>query len=617
MSAVEGRTDMAEKKTKGLERFPTSFSLLKYFTKGSLHYFVFAALFAGLVSFMDLLNPKIIGYVVDTVLQDETSSMPAFFNAFVESIGGREFIRQNLWVTAVCVLIVACFGALFRYLFRISNAKGAETLVKRMRDTLYEQITHLPFSWHGENKTGDIIQRCTSDVDAVKNFLSEQLTSLFRVVVMIILSLFFMSRIHPTLTIFAFLFVPVIVGYSFFFHKRIGKAFRHADEEEGKLSAIAQENLTGVRVVRAFGRESYERERFETQNHSYTNMWIRLMLLMTAFWSSNDFICGAQVLTVTAIGAVFCVRGEMSAGDLVTFISYNSMLSWPVRSLGRMISNLSRASVAIERIRYIMNGEIETEPAVSREADYHQDITFDHVSFTYENGSDEILQDVNFTVKAGTTVGILGGTGSGKSTLMYLLDRLYDLPEGSGRILIGDTDIKDINREELRKHIGMVLQEPYLFSRTLSENIKIASPESGMKEIRNAARLASLDESIERFHEGYETYVGERGVTLSGGQKQRAAIAQMLIRKPPVMIFDDSLSAVDAETDAKIRRALHENTGDATVIIIAHRLTTIMHADDIVVLDQGRVVQEGTHEELLEDTDGIYRKIYDLQMRQE
>jgi len=407
----------------------------------------------------------------------------------------------------------------------------------------------------------------------------------------------------------------VIIGYSFWFHKKIGSQFGIVDSEEGKLSSIAQENLTGVRVVRAFGREKYERQRFEKQNAYYTNMWIRLMQLMSAFWTSGDFISYVQLLTVLLFGSHLAMSGEITAGSFIEFVTYNAMLTWPVRMLGRVIANLSKAGISIERLRYIMNSEEEKDVPGASEPDFRQDITFDNVSYSYTEDGAKILDNVSFTVKAGTTVGILGSTGSGKSTLMYLLDRMYPLPEGCGRILIGDTDLKNIKAQWVRKNIGMVLQEPFLFSRTLSENISIATRNKEISRVHKAAEVAQLTDAIEHFRDGYETFVGERGVTLSGGQKQRTAIAQMLIRKPLVMIFDDSLSAVDAETDARIRAALKQNVKDTTVILIAHRITTLMHADQIIVMDKGRIAEQGTHEELIEKG-GMYAKIYELQMQQ-
>lgn len=598
----------------GKKKFESKTELILFFLRGSKKYFVGAIFFACMVSLFDMINPKIISYTVDAVLGDDSSALPTFVENIINNIGGIEFVKSNLWVVALSVIGVAIVGAFCRYLFNILNTKGAEKLVHTMRNDLFDHILHLPFSWHSENQTGDIIQRCTSDVEQIKIFLSEQLTVLFRFIVLIIFATYFMFTINVKLTLVAALFIPIIIGYSLFFHKGIGESFEKVDVEEGKLSSIAQENLTGVRVVRAFGRESYERERFEKQNEHYTSMWVHLMNLLAAFWASSDLFSYLQIISVLTYGAVLTVNGEMSAGDYIAFNSYASMLMWPIRMLGRVIANLSKAGISIDRLLYIMNSEEENDRENAKDIDMHQDIVFDHVSFKYDNGTSEILEDISFEVKAGTTVGILGGTGSGKSTLMYLLDRLYELKDGNGSITIGGVDVKDITSDCLRKNIGMVLQEPYLFSRTLEENIAIALPEMNREEVRQAAKVAALDRAIEHFQDGYDTYVGERGVTLSGGQKQRTAIAQMLISKPPIMVFDDSLSAVDAETDAKIRNALKENVGDSTVILIAQRITTLMNADLIIVMDDGKIVEKGTHEQLLEQN-GIYKKIYELQSR--
>ena len=597
-------------------QFKTRMDMVLFFLKGCIRYFVLAIIFACMVSLFDLISPKIIGFTVDSIIGDEGSKLPGVMQAIIDAAGGAQYLKSHLPVVSAIVIAVALCGAASRFLFQYFNARGAERLLKNMRDELFSHIMHLPFIWHAENHTGDIIQRCTSDVEQVKRFLSEQLTSLFRVGILLVLALYFMMGIHPGLTLIAAAFLPVIVLYSLFFHNKIGDAFENADVQEGKLSAIAQENLTGVRVVRAFGREMYERTRFEEQNKKYTAMWVRLMQLLSGFWATSDLFSGLQIMLVTIFGAVFCVRGSMTAGDYIAFVSYNAMLTWPVRMLGRVISEMSKAGISIDRIRYIMNSKVEEDKPNAVEPPMGQpgggDIVFDHVSYTYENGTQKVLDDVSFTIKAGSTVGILGGTGSGKSTLMYLLDRLYQLPEDGGRITLGGVDIADIKASWLRENVGMVLQEPFLFSRTLAENIRIARKGADMGQIRQAARIASLDDTIQSFSEGYETFVGERGVTLSGGQKQRTAIAQMLIRKPPIMVFDDSLSAVDAETDAKIRHALKEGTDGSTVILIAHRITTLMNADNIIVLDRGRISEQGTHEELLKNG-GIYRKIYDLQ----
>lgn len=597
------------------EKFPTNTSLVIHFLRGSKRYFFLAILFAMLVSLLDLVNPKIIEFTVDSILSNKSSTLPLVINNWIDSIGGIDYLKSNLWLLAIVVVVVSLIGATCRFMFRLNNSKGAETLVKTMRDELFNHILHLPFKWHSENHTGDIIQRCTSDVEQIKMFLSEQLTSLVRVIVLIILSVMFMLQINVKLTLVSAIYFPIIIGYSFFFHKKIGSQFEKADIEEGRLSSIAQENLTGVRVVRAFGREAYERERFEKQNKYYTNLWIKLLQYLAAFWSTGDLFSHGQIIAVMAVGSYLAVKGEITAGNYIAFVYYNNMLTWPVRMLGRVIANLSKAGISIERLRYIMNSEVEYEKENALKPSLKENISFKNVSYKYENGSREVLSDINLDIKAGSTVGILGSTGSGKSTLMYLLDRLYELDDNSGSITIGGVNIKDIDRAYLRENIGMVLQEPYLFSRTLEENIKIAKGEAKFEDIEEATRIANLNETIANFKQGYETYVGERGVTLSGGQKQRTAIAQMLIRKPPIMIFDDSLSAVDSETDAKIRKSLNENIGETTVILIAHRITTLMHADKIVVMDKGRIIEEGTHEELMA-FNGVYKKIHDLQLEQ-
>ena len=380
-------------------------------------------------------------------------------------------------------------------------------------------------------------------------------------------------------------------------------------------SAAVQENLTGVRVIRAFGREKYEIDRFDKKNNRFADMWIRLSYVMGMYWGFGDLFTGLQIMTILVLGTVEAVNGNISVGTFMAFISYNATLVWPIRSLGRVLSEMSKAGVSIDRINYILEEEEEQDDPAGLTPDLHGDIVFDHVNFAYE-GLMPILKDIHFTIKAGSTFAILGGTGSGKSTLMHLLDRLYELPKAGGTISIGGVDISAIRLSYLRENIGMVLQEPFLFSRTIRENISAARPGADMEEIRHASRIASVDDAIMGFSGGYDTIVGERGVTLSGGQKQRVAIARMLMQRAPIMIFDDSLSAVDAETDAKIRDALDQNLGGSTVILISHRITTLMKADCILVLSNGQIAQMGTHQELISQP-GIYRDIYNIQTAQE
>jgi len=584
-------------------------SLLWQFLSGAKRYFLVTVLAAGVTALADMLQPQIIRAAVDCAIGGKEGDFPAFVMNAVDSIGGFAYLGENLWIMALAVLVVAVVQVASQYLFRVYNTKASETLVKSMRDQLFSHIQRLPFSWHMKNRTGDIIQRCTSDIETTKNFLSEQLTSVFRITILLILSISFMTGMHGTLTLIALIPTPLIIAYSFHFHKKIHDGFMDCDENEGKLSAMAQENLTGVRVVRAFGRERAEMDKFTKQNDYYTSLWIKMAKVMSRFWSVSDIFSGIQVMLVVIFGAYFCIQGTLTEGEYIAFISYNSMLVWPIRQLGRMISEMSKAGVSIDRVAYIMHSPLEADDPEASEAPMDGDIRFEHVTFAYENAP-ELLHDISFTMKAGTTLGILGGTGSGKSTLMLLLDKLYPLEQG--RITIGGTDIQKIKTRHLRKNIGMVLQEPFLFSRTIAENIGIASPEPDLEVIREAAAAAALDETITSFAQGYETMVGERGVTLSGGQKQRAAIARMLTQETPIMIFDDSLSAVDTQTDAKIRQAISRKFGKASVILISHRITTLSAADKIIVLDRGRIVEEGTHEELKQGG-GIYQKIYETQ----
>ena len=586
-------------------------TLLWRFLRGSKLYFLISMVSAAAAALCDMVTPQIVRVAVDNALGGKEANLPAFVMRMVERAGGFAYLGAHIWILALAILAVAALKVTAQYAFRVCNTKGAETLTKTMRDSLFRHIERLPFAWHAKNRTGDIIQRCTSDIETLKGFISEQMTSIFRIVVLLVLSIGFMLSMNVKLTLIAMIPVPYIILRSFYFHRKIGAAFLDCDENEGKLSAMAQENLTGVRVVRAFGREKYERDHFEAQNEYYTSLWMKLAKPMAQFWSVGDVLSGLQILLIVVFGSVLCIRGEMTAGAYIAFLSYGAIMTWPIRMLGRMISEMSKAGVSIDRIAYIMKAEEERERGKALKIPMDQDICFDHVSFSYDGGS-EVLHDICCTIPAGTTLGILGGTGSGKSTLMLLLDKLYNIPEGCGRITIGGTDIRDIDTAHLRRNIGMVLQEPYLFSRTIAENIAITNADMPYERIRDAARAACLDETVQSFARGYDTFVGERGVTLSGGQKQCAAIARTLTQNTPILIFDDSLSAVDTETDAKIRAALEARFGSAAIILISHRITTLSKADRIIVLERGRIVEQGTHE-TLKTAGGVYQQICEIQ----
>ena len=649
--------------------YPTNLAMILYFLRGSGRYFFAAVFSAALMALLDLVIPRIVGYTVDSVIGDSTAEAILPLRLLINALGGPVYLKSHLWMVSLTIIGVAMAAAVFRYGFRRFNTTGAETLVRTMRDALFDQITVLPLSWYNGHRTGDLIQRCTADVEMVKTFVSEQLINMLRIVILIVLSLYFITGISPVLAVTEALFIPVVFLYSAYFGDKVGSSYEDADVEEGKLSSIAQENLTGIRVVRAFGREQYERERFAAQNDFYTKTYMYHSGISTAFWTTGDLISATQVMVMTVLGAYFCVNGRISAGDYIALASYTAMLTWPVRMLAQAVSEMSKASVSLDRIREIMNARPQQDLPGAEEPDMSGDIVFEDVSFCYPEHTGEMEEDeevraqeadteagqaresleldteaglsrpvldhISLTIPAGSTVGILGGTGSGKSTLVRLLTRLYELPEGQGRITVGGRDIAHIRLKWLRRHIGTVLQEPYLFSGSIADNIAVTrARRDGRKwqsaekrteispgvspvlsDVRKYAGMAALDDTIERFADGYETYVGERGMTLSGGQIQRAAIARMLMGEPPIMIFDDSLSAVDAATDQEIRAQLARQMQGRTVILIAHRITTLMDADRIFLLDRGRIVEQGNHRELLAKG-GLYRRIYDLQSSQ-
>lgn len=580
-------------------------NLIRRFFSGSKRYFAAAVLASLMTTGLNALTPQIFRFSIDSVL------------------GGEKYmyLSENLWILAFLLVAVALLSGISQYICRSNTALAGETFAKNMRDTLFVHVQKLPMEWHDKNQTGDIIQRCTSDVEVIRNFVVTQLLEVFRTVFLIVTSFAMMLSMNVRLSLAVLLFVPIVVVYSAVFYRLIAKRFVTADEAEGELSTVVQENATGVRVVRAFGRERFEMDRFHEKNEIFAKLWIRLGTLSGLYWGVGDLITGLQVVTIIVLGTAEAVQGSISVGEFIAFASYNTTLVWPIRGLGRILSDMSKAGVSFERVDYIIRAEEEAygEPGEEKEEDARKDtdsdIVFDHVNFGYEDGK-TVLSDISFRIPKGCTFGILGGTGSGKSTIVQLLARLYELPDGQGSIRVGGKDIREIPLHELRGRVGMVLQEPFLYSRTIRENIAASRPDASMEEIRRAAGIACIDDAVMSFSDGYDTLVGERGVTLSGGQRQRVAIARMLLEKAPVMVFDDSLSAVDSQTDALIRKALSEHMKDAAVILISHRITTLMGADRIMVLNHGRIEEMGTHHELIRNG-GLYQKIYEIQMSQD
>ena len=583
--------------------------LLWSLSRGSRLLYITAFLCMIFVILCNYAVPQMIRFTVDSVLGGMPVSQ-AWLGTVVDRVGGVEALGSRLWLVGVAVLLTAGAGGLANAVRGRTLSMASEGITKRLRDMLFDHVQHMPYAWHVKIQTGDIIQRCTSDVQVIHRFVSGQLLDMLRTLLLVVFGYSILFPMNFVMALTSVLFLPIMFCYSFFFLRGVATRYQAADEAEGLLTAIAQENFTGVRVVRAFGRERYEVDRFDKQNHFYSDLWMNLGKLLSVFWSVGDAISGFQIISICVVGAFQAVAGNITVGGFMVFLIYSGMTIWPVRGLGRTLSEASKTGVSLGRIKEILDAEAEQDVPDADEAPVDGDIVFDHVSFSYD--SQKVLEDISFTAEKGKVLGILGSTGSGKTTIVHLLCRLYDLPEDSGSIRIGGKKIEKFKRKWLRQNVGIVLQEPFLFSRSIRENIASLSNRYSLDEVRTAARIASVDDSITQFAEGYDTMVGERGVTLSGGQKQRVAIARTVIQNPPIMIFDDSLSAVDTQTDVRIRSALQERTKDVTTILIAYRVTSLSQADKIIVLDEGKIAEMGSHEELME-LGGIYRRIHDIQ----
>jgi ATP-binding cassette, subfamily B, bacterial len=521
--------------------------------------------------------------------------------------------RTLLWVAAGFVSLAA-FEGIFTFLSGRLAAQTAEGIARRLRNYMFDHIQRLSFSYHAETSTGELISRSTSDVDALRRFFADQAIGVGRVLLLFIVNFCAILYLNWQLGLFSIIVVPFLIAVSFFFFKRVTKVYEAYQEQEATLSTTLQENLSGVRVVKAFARQDYEREKFEKDNREKYRRGRRLMLMHSLFWPVTDILVSIQLLGGYLMGALLAINGVITVGTYMAYAGMVIWLIWPMRNLGRLIVQMSTGMVSYGRVMEVIRQEREPlgEGVDPPDGDLRGEIVFDQVCFEYEADS-PVLKDISFHVRPGQAVALLGSTGSGKTTLVNLLPRFYEY--SSGKLTLDGIDLNRYSRRFLRRQIGIVEQEPFLFSRTIQENISYGvDREVSLQEVEAAARAAAIHDVIASFPDGYNTLVGEKGVTLSGGQKQRVAIARTLLKNPRILILDDSTSSVDLGTEAEIRQALEGLMQGRTTFIIAHRIQSVMNADLILVMENGRIVQSGIHEDLMKES-GMYRRIFEIQTR--
>lgn len=543
--------------------------------------------------------------VLDNVSPD--INLPSYILDFLKS----QTDTLTILLFLACFIVgMQAFRSAMRFADNYIKGRTSESIGKDMRDAIYKHVDKLSYTYHNNVDTGDLIQRCTSDVETSSTFVSSRFPDFVHIVSTILIGAYQVGQINTTLMLVSIVILPITGVASVIYFRYVNKKFNEIEESEAKMTTIIQENLASIRVVRAFATEKYEIDKMDKQSKDYLKKSKDFGKVESLYWGISDAVTMLQYALTVSVGIYLAKDGSVDAADISACLMLMGMLIWPVRGLGRIISDFGKALVAAERINAILDIKSEYDDDGVETPNIKGNIKFNNVSFKFEDTDKHLLTKVNFEIKPGETVAIVGKTGSGKSTIINILTRMldYDL----GNIYIDGVELKNIKKQHIRKNIGVVLQNPFLFSKTIYDNIAIAERNVSKEKVVEAAKIATIDEDISKFELGYDTIVGERGTTLSGGQKQRVAIARILTSDKPVIVFDDSLSAVDTETDLMIRRALKKKNKDTTMIIITHRTTTAKEADKIIVLDKGSVSEIGTHEELL-NNNGLYSKLWGIQ----
>ena len=579
----------------------------KYMKKHQIYYF-FGLVSVIISQLLVVASPIILQTTIDNILQDKDINN-LFMENTISKLGGVNYLRENLWVIGLILILFTCIRGIFFFLRKYLTGIAAEETIKNLRNQLYDHIQKLPYDFHVKSETGELIQRCTSDVETLKRFLSIQLVEFFSAFCMIFTIIITMAKLNTKMTLASIIILPFTFLFSVIFFKLVKKDFTIAEEKDGSLNTILQENLTGVRVVKAFNKQNFEIEKFDKINAEYKDASYKITKNMAKYWGISDLLSMSQVGVIVVYGSILTYNNQLTLGEFTAFATFINMLVWPVRQMGRNLTEMGKANVSLSRINEILSKEIENLNEFDFTPEINGDIEFKNVSFSYDE-TGKTLKNISFHAKKGDTIALLGPTGSGKTTLVSLLSRLYEYEEGS--ILIDGNELSRIDKSHVRKNVGLVLQEPFLYSKKINENIKQVNPEFDNERVISSAKIASVHDDITSFDKGYDTIIGEKGSSLSGGQKQRVAIARTIINNYPIVVFDDSLSAVDTKTDIQIRTALENRKHKSTTFIISHRVSTAKEADLIVILKDGEIDQIGKHNELI-SIEGSYKDLYLMQ----
>lgn len=551
--------------------------------------------------------PLFIGKVFSILGSEGSTTLPPL----LDKIFDNATVPGAIFLVGLAIIATALVRDILNFWADIEIAHVSEGVGYNLQTDFYRHIQDLPYSYLNHAETGDLIQRSISDINRVKRFFSQILLNMINSFARITMIAVQMLIINWQYSLLILAFIPVLFTVSFIYFRKMQPAFTEIEEDEGKLTTVVQENYTGIRVVKAFANENFEISKFRKALHKFEGTWEKIMKRMSIYWGASDGFSYLMLLYSLGLAIVFARNGALSLDRIIALFLFVQSIMWPTRALARQLGELSRSDIASTRILEIVDTPTEyANDTGIKKPEIKGNIVFQNVSFRFNDASTPTLKNIDLSIYAGETIALIGKTGSGKSTLVGLLNRMLDPTEGS--LLLDGNDIKTIDKKYIRKKIGVVLQEPFLYSRTIAENIGVVLEKNEFETIKTVAEIASISNDIERFEKGYETIVGERGVTLSGGQKQRISIARMLVDDKPILVFDDSLSAVDTETDLKIRNALKKRQNKTTTIIITHRITTAMDADRIVVLENGQISEIGTHDELIARP-GLYQNIWNIQ----